>query len=95
MTQTTMKVSNLKVVSNVWICAEDPRGRDNNVNHACRHMPGDLRVKMSDMQNLDTRAIEQAIALSWMTEKQRSEMLAFRFFLPHTHADEDLVVRGR
>lgn len=95
MTQPTMKVSNVKVVSNVWICAEDPHGRDNNVHNACLHMPGDLRVKMSDIGFLTIPAIEQAIDQGRMTQKQRREMLAFRFFLPHTHADNDLVVRGR
>ena len=96
MTQSDTKVSNLKVASNVWICAENPHGEwDNNVWNACLHMPGDLRVKMSDIGFLTIPVIEQAIALGRMTEKQRREMLAFRFFLPHTHAASDLVVRGR
>ena len=90
-----MSLSNLKVASNVWICAEDPLGRENNHWNACRHMPGDLRVKMSDMQNLDTRAIQQAIDLGRMTKKQRDEMHVYRFFLPHTHTPDDLVVHNR
>ena len=96
MTQAAVKASNLRVASNVWIYADNPQGEiDNTCWDACRHMPGDLRVKMSDMRNLDKRAIEQAIALGRMTRKQRSEMLAFRFFLPHTHTEDDLVVRDR
>ncbi len=91
-----MNASNLKVVSNVWICVENPHGDwDNNVWGACLHMPGDLRVKMSDIRSLNIPVIEQAIALGRMTRKQQKEMLAFRFFLPHTHTEDDLVVRER
>jgi hypothetical protein len=84
--------SNLKVASNVWICAADPHGPDNNVWRACLHMPGDLRVSMADIATRNRAEIDRAMGQGLMTKAQYQEFLAYRFFLPHTHETTDLVV---
>lgn len=77
---------NISVASNIWICAEDPFGKGNNVAAASHAMPGDLAFQLL-IPNADSRVIQQAILDRTITKKQAKEREFFRHFAPHNHHD--------
>lgn len=68
--------STVRVASNVWIDVEMPHNPYPAA--AARHMPGDLRVEMLDVNTRDADVLRLRL-----TDRQMEEFLAYRHFLHH------------
>lgn len=81
---------NIGVVSNIWICAEDPFGKGNSPYAASRVMPGDLAFRIL-IPHADSRVIQQAVLDGTITKKQAQEREFLRHFAPHNHHDDQKI----
>ena len=86
--------SNINVVSNIWICIDDPEGPGNSTYAASQAMPGDLAFNIL-VPHTDLRFINRAVLDGTLTKKQAKEREFFRHFAPHNHLDDPRITGDR